>query len=243
MLSCYFIVKNEEGTLEKALRSVIGLADEIIVVDDGSTDSTVNIAKKAGARVLSFINPSEGEKRKFAVEHCKGDWILCLDADEIVTPELATEIKKTLPKTHMDGFLIPYQNHFLEHPLRYGGENYSFLRLFRKAAGKLENTPIHAFHSVESDKTGTLKGEILHYSYRSLWQLYSKFTDYAFREAHKKKSNGEKTSLKKITLYPAHMFWARFIKDQGYKDGIIRLPLDMAFGYMEWLTYMIMFFI
>lgn len=243
MLSCYLIVKNADQTLNRTLNSVRNLADEIVVVDDGSTDSSRKIAEKHGARVISFIHPSEGEKRKFALEQCKGDWILCLDADEVIPHELADEIRSAIETKEYDGYLIPYQNYFLGHELHYGGENYSFMRLFQKSKAGLENTPIHAFHTIPSKKVGTLKQKMHHYSYRSLWQVYSKFTNYAVREAHKKLVNGESTSLKKITMYPSHMFWARFVKDKGYKDGIIRIPLDLGFAYMEWLTYVLMFFI
>lgn len=243
MLSCYLIVKNAAGTLPAALKSVQALADEIVVVDDGSTDGTIAIAKEAGARVYTFINPSEGEKRKYAVAQCKGDWILCLDADEEVSPPLAQEIKAELQHPRYKGYLIRFQNHFLGRPLKYGGEDYSFMRLFRKDTARLENTPIHAFHSVPEKDCGRMQSVMRHYSYRSLWQLYTKFTDYAIREAKRKKAAGEKTGLKKITMYPAHMFWARFIKDKGYKDGLFRIPLDLGFAYMEGLTYILMFVI
>lgn len=243
MLSCYFIVKDAEKKLERALASVKNLADEIIIIDDGSKDSSPSIAKKYGARVISFINPSEGEKRKFALEQCKYDWVLCMDADEEISPELAKEMKAVLKKPDKDGYIIPFLNHFLGHPVRYGGENYAILRLFRKSKAELENTPIHAFHHLPPEQSGRLKGYILHYSYQSLWQVYSKFTNYAFREAHKRIAQGEKSSFKKITMYPVHMFWARYIKDKGYKDGLIRIPLDLGFAYMEWLMYVSMFFI
>jgi glycosyltransferase involved in cell wall biosynthesis len=243
MLSCYFIVKDAEKTLQRALKSVKSVADEIIIIDDGSKDSSPSIAKKYGAKVVSFINPSEGEKRKFALEQCKYDWVLCMDADEEISPELATDIKKVLEKPEKDGYIIPFLNHFLGHPLRYGGENYAILRLFRKSKADLENTPIHAFHHLPEAQSGRLEGYILHYSYQSLWQVYSKFTNYAFREAHKRIAKGEKSSLKKITMYPVHMFWARYIEDKGYKDGLIRIPLDLGFAYMEWLMYVLMIFI
>ena len=73
--------------------------------------------------------------------------------------------------------------------------------------------------------------------------MYKKFTDYAIREAKQRRLNGESTSLKKIVMYPPHMFWARFIKDEGYRDGLFRIPLDLGFAYMEFLTYMTMLFL
>ena len=72
--------------------------------------------------------------------------------------------------------------------------------------------------------------------------MYKKFTDYAIRNASEKLKKGEKTSIKKIFIYPVHMFWARFIKDKGYKDGFFRMPLDIGFAYMEFLTYFLLIF-
>ena len=73
--------------------------------------------------------------------------------------------------------------------------------------------------------------------------MYGKFTDYALREAKIKKEKGERTSLRKIFFHPAHMFWARFVEDEGYKDGLFRIPLDLGFAYMEFLTYITLPFI
>ncbi len=88
-----------------------------------------------------------------------------------------------------------------------------------------------------------MRNKILHYSYRSLTQLYKKFSGYAWKEAKRKRQQGERTSAKKIVLYPLHMFWARFIEDKGYQDGFFRIPLDLGFAYMEFLTYFLMLFI
>ena len=92
---------------------------------------------------------------------------------------------------------------------------------------------------IESDQSdiGLLKNKILHYSYRSLPQMFSKFTNYALREAKQKKENREKITFSKLFLYAPHMFYARFIKDHGYKDGLFRIPLDIGFAYMELITY------
>ena len=72
--------------------------------------------------------------------------------------------------------------------------------------------------------------------------MFNKFTDYAKRDVQTKINNREKSSLKKIILYPLHMFWARFFKDKGYKDGLFRIPLDLGFAYMEFLTYFLLLF-
>ncbi len=243
-LSLVMITKNCEKVINEALRSVKSLPDEIIVVDDYSTDKTVLIAKKYKARVFYKKEEDFGKKRKYAVFKAKGDWILFLDTDERLSDKLKSEIEKIVKKdSPFTGYAIPYQNHFLGRPLYFGGENYRMIRLFRKNSIKFDSALVHEKFVITKGKVGQLKNKIYHYSYRSLSQMYRKFTDYALREARQKIRNSEKTNLKKIFIYPLHMLWARFIEDKGYKDGLFRIPLDLGFAYMEFLTYISMAFI
>ncbi|MGB9707701.1 MAG: glycosyltransferase family 2 protein [Microgenomates group bacterium] len=244
-ISLLIIAKNSEGMVGKALKSVKELVDEIVFVDNGSTDKTIEIAKEFGARI--FINKTNdlGQLRKFGLEKCQGEWVLVIDSDEVVSRPLYNEIK-TLVKNKsklnkFDGYFIPFQNHFLGKKLKYGGENYKKLIFFKKKVVKIGSALVHEKFELKNANPGELKNKIFHYSYRSLWQMYKKFTNYAIREANQKLKKGEKASLKKIFLYPLHMFYARFIEDKGYKDGILRIPLDLGFAYMEFLTYLILF--
>jgi glycosyltransferase involved in cell wall biosynthesis len=251
-LSCILITKNAAETLARTLSSVIGLADEIIVVDDRSTDATVEIAESYSARVIHNPETSEGRQRVVSLNAARGEWVLCLDSDEVVSPELYTEIQQLLIHSRdmsvkagsgkdrfqqLSGYFIPYTNFFLGRPVRHGGESYQALRLFRRDAVEVDVQPIHATFQLTSGRSGVTNGTLYHYSYRSLAQLFRKFTQYSFREADRKHAAGERSGIKQITLYPVHMFYARFIEDKGYKDGLHRIPLDLAFAYMEFLTY------
>jgi glycosyltransferase involved in cell wall biosynthesis len=236
-LSLVMMTKNSGALLEQSLSSVKDLVDEIIIVDDYSTDNTVKIAKKYNARIYYHHSNDLGKQRVFGAKKAKGDWLLFLDADEIVSEKLKKEIKKDIKMTKINGFYIPYQNHFLFRPINYGGENYQMIRLVRKNKLLLKPALVHEEILVKDKKVGYLKNKIYHYSYRSLIQMFKKFTDYAWREAKQKFHNSEKLTLKKLTLYPLHMFYARFIEDKGYKDGIRRIPLDLGFAYMELMTY------
>lgn len=242
-LSCVLITKNASETLEKTLKSVYGWVDEIVMLDDESTDSTIEIGNKYKAKIINSHQPHEGRQRMNSLRHSQNDWILSLDSDEVVSKNLRKEISNVLQKPSADGYIVKFRNYFLGYKVEHGGEYYEMLRLFRKSKVYVDDTSIHSQFHLESGDPEYLQEKLDHYSYRSLWQVYSKFTKYAIREAHKKVKNGEKTSLKKVTLYPAHMFYARFIEDFGYKDGIIRIPLDVGFAYMEFLTYFLMFFI
>ncbi|OGK25250.1 hypothetical protein A3F58_01790 [Candidatus Roizmanbacteria bacterium RIFCSPHIGHO2_12_FULL_37_9b] len=244
-LSLLMITQNAEELLEKSLQSCIGLVDEIIVVDNYSKDKTRDIAKKYGVKLYLNKEDDLGKQRKYGLSKVTYEWVLVLDSDEVVSEELKKEIKEVLSIKHkvLSGFKIPFQNHLFGRPLLYGGENYKKLWLFRKDAISISPALVHERFELKKGRIGVLKNKIYHYSYRSLWQTFRKFTDYAIREAKQRVKKGEKTGWKKIILYPPHMFWARFIKDKGYKDGLFRLPLDIGFAYMEFLAYFFMLFI
>ena len=244
-LSLLVITKNAQELLEKSLISAEGLAEEIVIVDNYSQDRTLGVAKKYGAKI--FLNKEEdlGKQRAYGLKKVTGEWVLVLDSDEVISQELRSEIKKVLSIKYKvySAYKIPFQNHFLGMPLSHGGESYKMLRLFKKNCVSISSALVHERFEITEGRVGRLKHKIFHYSYLSLGQTYKKFTDYAIREAKQKVKIGEKTSLRKIILYPIHMFWARFIKDRGYKDGLFRVPLDIGFAYMEFVTYVLMIFI
>lgn len=245
-LALVMITKNADELLDKALASVKGLVDEIIIVDDYSIDKTAEVARRHGAKVYLHHEKDFGRQKKYAVTKAKSDWILILDSDEIVSDSLKKEIRDSSTIARNDrynGYNIPFQTHFLGHPLKYGGEDYKKLVLFKKNSVIIKPALLHEKFEMKNGKTGILKNPIYHYSYRSIRQMYSKFTGYAIRYARQKRSEGEKTTLRKIFLNPPHMFWSRYVDDEGYRDGIFRLPLDVAFAYMEFLTYFLMLFL
>lgn len=137
------------------------------------------------------------------------------------------------------GYKIPYQNYVFGKPVYYGGEKYSKIRLFRRGFGRVTPEPLHE-EVVVNGPVGQLHGVIHHYSYRTPRQLFSKFTKYASIAAREKYKRSERITLRLLLLNGPHMFWARFIKNQGYKDGWRGLVLALAFGYMEGLTYWIL---
>ncbi len=238
-LSVLMITKNAAETLEKSLASVKKIASEIIIVDSLSTDRTVEIAKNYLAKVYVKEFADIGKQRIFGLSKATGKWVLILDCDEIVSERLMKEIKSKIDNTKIkiNGYYISYQNFFLNKPLQYGGEDYKMLRLFRRIKLNIEPSLVHNKIEIKDEKVGYLRGKIFHHSYRSIPQTFAKFTDYGIRMAKEKYLSGEKSSLKKVFLYPIHMFWARFIKDKGFEDGLFRIPLDLGFAYMEFVTY------
>jgi len=239
--SAVVITKNSQETIGNCLMSLRPLADEIIIVDDYSADKTLKIARKYTDKIFSHRMISLGRQKQWGINKTRNNWVLLLDSDEIISEELAKEILYLEPTDkNIGGYFIPFANYFLGKRLYYGGENYQIIRLINKKYARMTPTLVHERIIIKGKRVGRLKGKIHHHSYRSIGQVYKKFTRYAFWEAAQKRQEKEKTSFKKIFAYPPHMFWARFFKDKGYKDGLFRIPLDLGFAYMEFLTYFLL---
>ena len=240
MLSVILITKNVGNIVERTLLSVKDLADEIVVIDNFSTDNTLEIVRRYTNKVFLDNNRDLGALKRHALSRSTQEWVLSLDADEVLSKKLKQEIQRTLSdgKNQYNAFYIKYRNHFLGRKLRHGGEDYKMIRLFQRNAVSISKKLVHeGFQPRKGIKIGELDGYINHYSYRSIFQTFKKFTDYGWRDASERFQKGENLSIKKLFLYPPHMIYARFIKSGGYKDGLWRLPLDIGFGYMEFLAY------
>lgn len=250
-LSILMITKNAGDVIEETLKSVAGLWDELLVDDAGSTDGTVEIVRRYGGKIFHSTGKNLGKRKQGLVKKAKGDWILVLDADERVSEKLYGEIlqirgldKITLKhyfvkkaKRGTIAYALPYQNYVFGRPVYWGGEKYSKVRLFRKGWGRISAEPLHEEVIVEDGNVVELQGVIYHHSFRTPLQLFGKFTRYAWIAAQEKKRKGETLSFGKLFLYAPHMFWARYVKEKGYKDGWRGFVLAAAFAYMEGLTY------
>ena len=249
-LSALILTQNSEETIRATLESIKKIADEVVIVDGYSKDKTIEIVHKVYkvnkvCKVYKKKFTEIGKQRQYGLKKCTGSWVLILDSDEIISSQLREEIRLKIKneklKIEENAFWVPFQSYYLGKLLEHGGERYHQLRLFRREALKILPSLIHNKFEIVNNKIGYLRKRIIHHSYRSLKQIFNKFTDYGIRMAKEKYYAKEKSSLKKIIFYPLHMFWARFIKDKGYKDGMFRIPLDIGFMYMEWLIYISLF--
>lgn len=229
-LSIALATFNEERNIERCLEAVRDLADEIIIYDAESTDRTAEIAKKFGAKIIIGKNyPIFHVNKQIAIDACRGEWILQLDADEIVSPELAKEIKSAIKdsKSEINGYWMPRKNYFLGRFLMKGGQYPDYtLRLYRKGKGRLPQKDVHEQAVVEG-KVGYLKEALLHYPYRdfafylSKWNRYNDLIATQIDEELKNKDAVQKAAYGAgyLLLKPTHWFLTTFLRHKGFVDS------------------------
>ncbi|HEO63903.1 MAG TPA: glycosyltransferase family 2 protein, partial [Candidatus Omnitrophica bacterium] len=161
-ISVCIISKNEELRIADCIKSVLGWADEIIVVDDESTDRTTEIAESLGAKVLRRKMDIEGRHRNWAYAQARNDWVFSVDCDERPTDELKSEIKSVIAATDCACFDMPFRNYIGDYWIRWGGWYPSpKVKLFHKSRFKYEEVDIHPRIFVEGE-CGHLKGDVIH---------------------------------------------------------------------------------
>jgi glycosyltransferase involved in cell wall biosynthesis len=178
-ISVAIITKNEENNIERCLNS-IKWADEIVVVDSGSVDKTVHICQAAKAKVILSDWLGFGKTKQFAVENCSNQWILVLDADEIITDELKNKIRKILENPHFSGYRIKRKSFYLKKMIQHCGWDKDYtLRLFDKEKGRFNDKIVHESVVIPDGKIGKIEEPILHYTYPTLASHFSKMISYA----------------------------------------------------------------
>lgn len=224
-LSVVLATYNEEENLPACFDSVKGLADEIVIVDGGSTDRTVEIARKYGAKVVITDNPQifHINKQK-AIDLATKDWVLQLDADERVTPTLKEEIKKVIAdKSTVNGYWIPRKNWFLGRFLMKGGQYPDYtLRLYRRGKGRLPQKDVHEQTIVEG-KTEFLKTPLLHFADKNFSRYLTRFNRYtdliATQLKQKKTGDNIFITLKYLLILPSFWFLTTYIRHKGFMDS------------------------
>ena len=220
-LSVLVITKNEEHNIVDCLESV-KWADEIVVVDSGSDDKTVELARRYSQKV--YVKPWEGyaASKNFALEQCMGDWILWLDADERVTGALGDEIQSILEQRVTDsvGFEVSRKAFFLGKWIRHCGWYPGYvLRLFRRGSGRWSDKKVHEHLELEG-KTGKLKSDLLHYTDPNLWHYFDKFNRYTTLAAEELAGKGEPFQLSQLMVRPVWLFVRMYFLKSGFQDGV-----------------------
>ena len=218
-LSVAIITLNAATQLAACLESV-RFADEIVVVDSGSDDGTQALAERHGARVIAQDWLGFGPQKQFAVEQASHDWVLCLDADERVTPALQASIENALKSPSTTAFRFARRNRFLGRYLGHG-EGYPdwSMRLFDRRQARWSNDAVH--EKVETQcSVGELAGDLLHDSAESLASYLNKQNRYTTLAADMALAEGKRASFGRIAFSPLVRFIKFYFIRQGFRDGL-----------------------
>lgn len=220
MISAVILTKNEEKNIKKCLES-IKWCDELIVVDDQSTDKTTSIAEKMGAKIyVRELNGDFSKQRNFGLEKAKGDWILFVDADERVTEPLWFEIMQHTNSSisNANGFYIKRRDIMWDRELSYGETGSSkFIRLGKKGFGKWEGA-VHEKWKIKGKKI-ILEKELVHYPHDNVKSFLNEINFYTSLRAEELQRKNVKSNFLSILIYPVGKFFINYITKQGFRDG------------------------
>ncbi len=238
-LTVVILTKNNELIIEPCLKSVYGWADEIIVIDDMSTDNTPAIVKKYTDIIFMRSMQVEGTHRNWAYAKSRNEWVLSLDSDERLTPELREEISRVLAGNPKEvGFTIPRRNHIGDYWVRFGGWYPSpQLRLFKKDKFCYEEVQVHPRAFLDG-LCGHLHADMLHYSYKNLEDFWAKLNKQTTWEALKWYKNNKPMRLVRFIWRTYDRFMRAYFGRHGYKDGFIGFVVAFNAGLYQILSYL-----
>ena len=222
VVSAIIITRNEEHCIRQCLES-IRWADEIIVVDDYSCDRTCDIAREFTDRIFQRRLESFSSQKQFALDKAEGEWIINIDADEVVTDELRKEIMLKIREDY-NGFYLSIKTVFFGKVIRYcGWKDRNILRIFRKKCGRYDNRTVHE-NVIVRGRIGRMKNGILHTPYRDMTHFFEKFNFYSTKVAEDFYIRGDRIAWWNIPFYfavkPCLIFIYKYIVKLGILDGL-----------------------
>lgn len=214
------IITLDAGTVLSECLESVRFADEILVIDAGSRDTTRAIAERHGARFVHQDWLGFGAQKQSGVERAANDWVLCLDADERVSPELAAAIEKTLQQPRFFAYDMPRCNRFMGHWLRHG-EGYPDpnLRLFHRGHARWSDDPVHE-HVVATTPVARLRGDLLHETESTLADYIDKQNRYTTLQAQRLYAQGARVGALRLVLSPLARFIKFYFLRLGFLDGV-----------------------
>ena len=233
---------NEEENIKRCLESVKDLASEIIVVDMYSSDKTVAIAKKFGAKIFShkftsYVEPA----RNFALRQAQGDWILILDADEEISPDLAKILQELTIHKEINFYRLPRKNIIFGNWIRHSRWWPDYvIRFFKKGSvrwsEKIHSVPLTRGEGYDLEAKEV--NAIIHYNYQSISQYLSRLDRYTTIQAKDLVESGYKFSWQDMLKKPMSEFLSRFFVGESYKDGLHGLALSLLQAFSELVKYL-----
>ncbi len=217
--SAVLITRNSEAVLPACLKNLV-FADEIVIVDSGSTDATLDIARRFNAKVVQHNWLGFGKQKQFAVAQASHDWVLCVDTDEHVSDALRESIRRELQAPRFHAYEMPRCNRFLGRWLRHGEGYPDFsLRLFDRRHANWSDDAIH--EKVVSDgPVGRLAGDLLHESEQGLADYLAKQDRYTTLQAKQLHARGQRAGVARMLLSPLLRFIKFYFLRLGFLDGI-----------------------
>ena len=224
MLSVIIITKNETRHIAACLKSV-AWADEIIVLDSGSSDDTVAICKTYSAQIYETDWPGFGPQKQRALDKARGDWVFSIDADEQVTPQLKEEIQQAMQSKQFAGYQMPRLSSFCGKQIRHGGwwPDY-IIRLFRRESANFLDVPVHEKVLVDGP-IGKLKSPLLHDTYQTLEEAIDKMNKYSSLSAKMLFDAGKKSSISKALIKTLWTFVRCYLIKAAFLEGRYGLML------------------
>lgn len=219
MLSVIIITKNEESNIRRCLESV-RWADEVVVVDSGSSDRTVDIAKEYTNKVYQTDWKGFGVQKQRALDYATGDWVLNIDADESVDELLKKEIMTAINSNQADAYRVPIRMYFYDKPLRYSSSPKRHVRLFKREGARYSDDIVHEKIQLQGGtRVAQLSTPLIHHSYRDITHALYKINLYSSYSARIRIQEGRKVDLIKTIIAAGWMFFRCFILQRGFMDG------------------------
>ncbi len=235
-VSVAIITKNEETNIRDCLESV-QWADEVVVVDGGSTDQTLEICRQLQAQVFQEEWKGYARQKNSAIAKTRNPWVLSLDADERVPVELREEIVGVLDSQTLEGYFIPRKNFFLGRWIKHCGwyPDYN-LRLFRKGRGHFQEREVHERVEIQGE-TGHLRHPLEHYSYRSLSDFIQRLDRYSELAAGEMRKEGRRFRHTDLIGRPPATFLQMYLLRAGFLDGYLGFLLSVLYAFYTFAKY------
>jgi glycosyltransferase involved in cell wall biosynthesis len=241
LLSAVVLSCNSEKKIARCLNSLLGWADQIILVDGQSKDNTIKIAKEFGAQIYShkFLG-SFAKERNFGTEKATGEWILQLDSDEVVSDDFKRKCDEVLPKTKYVAFKFRRKNIFLGHYFKYGGWYHWSQHLFKKGFAYYKGR-VHEKMIVKGE-VGYLDADILHFPFDDINEFLERqdrYTDLQAKDIIEERQNtlNIKEIKYNLSIKPIKLFKKIYLNKMGFKEGIYGFVFAVLFSYVHFLKW------
>jgi len=241
LISAVVVVHNEEAQLAECLKTV-SFANELVVVLDRCTDRSKEVALSFNARVIEGAWELEGPRRHAGIDACAGAWVLEVDADERVLPELADEIRRVAGHSLASWHLIPVDNYIGERLVRYGwGASFgkgAYAGLYRQGAKRWGNERVHPKVTLAGAQGPTLRGRLIHLVDRNISDMLGRLNRYTSARAKDLRESGDIGSYARNVRRIFSRFWKCYVARRGYREGPYGFLIALCAGLYPILSYL-----